>query len=157
MGRLPHLLARPPSRAGASAGRVEPADGGAVAGAAERLELVVPRGAQQPVELGLEDRGAGGAEREGGAETALGNQDVAVGARHRREDAEVGRVAVADRVAARGRLLGHLEAQAVPARERGRDRARRAWPTVPGQLSTKRPRGSWLADPGHADGRPDGP
>src|SRR6516164_8088826 len=75
---------------GASAGRVEPADGGAVAGAAERLELVVPRGAHKPVELGLEDRGAGGAEREGGAETALGNQDVAVGARHRGKGAEVG-------------------------------------------------------------------
>ena len=37
-----------------SSGGVEPADRGAVAGAAERLELVVPCGAEQPSELGFE-------------------------------------------------------------------------------------------------------
>ena len=37
-----------------SAGGVEPADGGAVGGAAERLELVVPGRAQEPAEFVLQ-------------------------------------------------------------------------------------------------------
>ena len=53
------------------------------------------------------------------------------------EQPEVRRVAVAHGVAARRCFLGDLEAQPVPAREGGRDGARGARPTLPGQLSAK--------------------
>src|ERR1700677_3353002 len=89
---------RPARRA--SAGGVEPADRGAVAGAAERLKLIVPGGAEQPLQLLLEHRGAVGTEREDGAELVLGHQDVAVGAGSCGKDTETRRVAVADGVAA---------------------------------------------------------
>src|ERR1017187_7964721 len=49
--RAPRAIARAcPSRPAGerSPGRVQPADGGAVGGAAERLKLVIPGGAEQP-------------------------------------------------------------------------------------------------------------
>src|SRR5216684_124524 len=73
-----------------SAGRVEPADGGAVGGTAERLELVVPGRAQEPAELVLQ-RGTGaspGSQHHDRPEPVLRHHDVAVGAGHRAEDAE---------------------------------------------------------------------
>src|SRR6201999_3487031 len=109
-----------------SACRVEPADGSAVACPAERLELIVPRAAKKLLKLLLEDNRAAGAEGERGAELVLRDDDVAVGARRGGEEPEVGRVAVAHGVAAYGCFLGDLEAQPLPAREGGRDRARSA-------------------------------
>src|SRR5271166_2370163 len=91
---------RPPGPA--LAGRVEPADGGAVGGPAERLELVVPGRAQEPAELVFQ-RPAGrspGGEQHDRPEPVLGDHDVAVGTGHRAEEAEVGRVAVTHAVAA---------------------------------------------------------
>src|SRR5262249_6865245 len=73
---------------------VQPADGGALAGVPERLELVVPGLAEQLVDLD-EERGV--AERgldHGGLEPVLGDHDVAVQPGHGVEDAEVGRVGV---------------------------------------------------------------
>src|SRR6185437_5897214 len=83
-----------------SAGGVQPADRGAVARAAERLKLVVPGAAEQPVQFPLQDRRAVGAKGERGAQLVLRDEDVAVGAGGRGEQPEVGCVAVAQRVTA---------------------------------------------------------
>ena len=56
-------------------------------------QLIVPRAAEQPLQLLLQDRRAVGAEGERGAETVLRDEDVAVGARGGGEEPEVGRVA----------------------------------------------------------------
>jgi IMP dehydrogenase len=130
---------------------VEPADGGAVGGAAERLEFVVPGGAEQPGDLILQ-RSPG--QRQDGAEPVFRHHDVAVGRGDGGEDAEVGRVAVPDAITAGRAVLGHLEPQPVPPGQFGRDRSRRTRSRQPGELGPQRPRGSRLADPGHADGRP---
>ena len=146
-----------------SAGRVEPADGGAVGGAAERLELVVPGRAQEPAELVFQRPAGGslGGQHHDRPEPVLGDHDVAVGAGHRAEQAEVGRVAVAHAVAAGRAVLRHLEPEPVPAGQRGRDRARRARAGLPGELGPQRARSGRLADPRHTNGRPhnsgDGP
>ncbi len=72
---------RPPGQpAPASAGCVEPAHGGTVGGAPERLELVVPRCAEQQVEFVLERRGAClQRQRHDGAEPVFWYHNVAVG------------------------------------------------------------------------------
>jgi len=135
--------------------RIEPADGGAVRGAAERLELVVPRRAEEPGELVFQRREARlKGQRHRGAEPVLRHHDVAVGRRDGGEDAEVGRVAVTHAVTAGRSVLGDLEPEPVPAGQLGRDRSRGTWPTVPGELSPQRSGGSRLGDPGHSNGHP---
>jgi IMP dehydrogenase len=134
---------------------VEPADRGAVGGAAERLELVVPGGAEQPGEFALQRRGARlRGQRHDGAQPVLRHHDVAVGRRGGGEGAEVGRIAVAHAVTARRAVLGDLEPQPVPPGQLGRDRSRRTWPRAPGELGPQRSRGRRLADPGHSYRRP---
>jgi IMP dehydrogenase/GMP reductase len=130
---------------------VEPADRGAVGGAAERLEFIVPGGAEQPGDLVLQ-RSPGQAQD--GAEPVFRHHDVAVGRGDGGEDTEVGRVAVPDAVTAGRAVLGHLEPQPVPPGQFGCDRSRRTWPRLPGELGPQGPGGSRLADPGHANGRP---
>ena len=161
----------PPSRGGsggrppglASAGRVEPADGGTVGGAAERLELVVPGRAQEPAELVFQRPAGGspGGQHHDRPEPVLGDHDVAVGAGHRGEEAEVGRVAVAHAVTAGRAVLRHLEPEPVPAGQRGRDRSRRARAGLPGELGPQRAGSGRLADPRHTNRGPhnsgDGP
>ena len=153
---------RPPGLA-LSAGRVEPADGGAVGSAAERLELVVPGRAQEPAELVLQRPagGSAGGQHHDRSEPVLGDHDVAVGAGHRGEEAKAGRVAVAHAVTAGRAVLCHLESEPVPAGQRGRDRSRRAWAGLPGELGPQRAGSGRLADPRHANRRPhnsgDGP
>ena len=74
---------------------MQPADRGAVAGVPEGLQLVVPRLAEQLVDL-AQQRGV--AQRRldhRGLEPVLGDHDVAVQAGHGVEDAELGRVGVA--------------------------------------------------------------
>src|SRR5215472_12974390 len=135
------VLARRDRAAGwaGSAGGVQPADRGAVARAAERLELIVPGLAEQPGDLVFQAarpvreraRRAGprGArhhrgrrrQRHHGAQAALRDEDVAVGHRDRGEDAQIRGAAVADGVAARTGLLGGLEPQPAPAGQRRRD------------------------------------
>ena len=139
-----------------SAGRVEPADGGAVGGAAERLELVVPGRAQEPAELVFQRPAGGspGGQHHDRPEPVLGDHDVAVGAGHRAEQAEVGRVAVAHAVAAGRAVLRHLEPEPVPAGQRGRDRSRRARAGLPGELGPQRAGSGRLADPRHTNRRP---
>ena len=156
----------PPSRGGlrgssprastALAGRVEPADGSAVGGAAERLKLVVPGRTQEPAELVFQ-RPAGrspGGQHHDRPEPVLGDHDVPVGAGHRAEQTEVGRVAVAHAVAAGRAVLRHLEPEPVPAGQRGRDRARRARVGLPGELSPQCAGSGRLADPRHTNRRP---
>ena len=134
---------------------VEPADRGAVGGAAERLELVVPGGAEQPVQLVIQRRGAGPAGQvQHRAEPVLRHHDVAVGRGHGGERAELGRVAVPHAVTAGRGVLGDLEPEPVPPGQRRGDRSGRARPPLPGQFGAERARGGRLADPGHADGRP---
>ena len=60
-----------------------------------------------------------------GLEPVLGDHDVAVQAGDGVEDAEVGGVGVARALGLGGRVLGDLEAQVVPAAQRGGDRPRR--------------------------------
>ena len=114
---------------------VEPADGRAVGGAAERLELVVPGRAEQPGDFVLQ-RGQARlqGQRRRGAEPVLRHHDVAVGRGHRGEDTEVGRVAVPYAVTAGRAVLGDLEPEPVPSGQLGRDRSRRAWSRLPGEL-----------------------
>jgi IMP dehydrogenase len=115
--------------------RVEPADGSAVGGAAERLELVVPCRAEEPGEFVLQRREARlQGQRHGGAEAVLRDHDVAVGRRDGGEDAEVGRVAITHAVAAGRAVLGDLEPEPVPAGQLGRDRSRCTCSRVPGEL-----------------------
>jgi len=139
-----------------SAGGVEPADGGAVGGAAERLELVVPGRAQEPAEFVLQRRRGATplGQQHDRPEPVLGNHDVAVGAGRRGEQAEVGRVAMPHAVTAGRAVLGDLEPEPVPAGQRGRDRPRRARVSLPGELGPQRARGGRLAGPRHANGRP---
>ena len=141
---------------GPPAGRVEPADGGAVGGAAERLELVVPGRAQEPAELVFQRpaRGSLGGQHHDRPEPVLGDHDVPAGAGHRAEQAEVGRVAVAHAVAAGRAVLRHLEPEPVPAGQSGRDRARRARAGLPGELGPQRAGSGRLADPRHTNRRP---
>jgi IMP dehydrogenase/GMP reductase len=114
---------------------IEPADRGAVGGAAERLEFVVPRRAQQPGELILQ-RGEVRLQgpRHGGAEPVLRHHDVAVGRRGGGESAEVRRVAVSHAVTAGRAVLGDLEPEPVPPGQVGRDSSCRTWSRVPGEL-----------------------
>ncbi len=135
---------------------VEPADGGAVGGTAERLELVVPGRAQEPAELVLQRRRGATplGQQHDRPEPVLGDHDVAVGAGRRGEQAEVGRIAVPHAVTAGRAVLGDLEPEPVPAGQRGRDRPRRARLSLPGELGPQRARGGRLAGPGHANGRP---
>ena len=147
----------------ALARRVEPADGGAVGGAAERLKLVVPGRAQEPAEFVFQRPAGGslGGQHHDRPEPVLGDHDVAVRAGHRAEEAEAGRVAVTHAVAAGRAVLRHLEPEPVPAGQRGRDRAGRARAGLPGELGPQRARSGRLADPRHTNGRPhnsgDGP
>ena len=144
---------RPPGPA--LAGGVEPADGGAVGGTAERLELVVPGGAEEPAELVLQRRAAAaGGQQQHRPEPVLRHHDVAVGAGHRGEQAKVGRVAVAHAVTAGRAVLGDLEPEPVPAGQRGRDRPRGARLGMPGEFGPQRTRGGRLAGPRHANGHP---
>jgi IMP dehydrogenase len=137
-------------------GGVEPADGGAVGGAAERLELVVPGRAQEPAELILQRRRGAAAlgQQHDRPEPVLGDHDVAVGAGHRGEQAQVGRVAVPHAVAAGRAVLGDLKPEPVPAGQRGRDLPRRARVGLPGELSPQRAGGGRLAGPRHANRHP---
>jgi IMP dehydrogenase/GMP reductase len=146
----------PPSRLAELARGVEPADGGAVGGAAERLELVVPGRAQEPAELIFQRRrrAAPLGQQHDRPEPVLGDHDVAVGAGRRGEQAEVGRVAMPHAVTAGRAVLGDLEPEPVPARQRGRDRPRRTRLSLPGELGPQRTRGGRLAGPRHANGRP---
>src|ERR1035438_8403010 len=141
-----------PARGAGSPGRVQPADRGALGRAPERLEFVVPRLAEQPGQLVLQraaGRGRGG-HRHRRAQPALGDHDVPVRARHRGERAELRRVAVANGVAARARLLGHLEAEPVPAGQRGHDAPCRAGTSLPAEFGAQRPRRRGLTYPGQA-------
>jgi IMP dehydrogenase len=135
-------------------GRVEPADGGAVGGAAERLELVVPRRAEQPAEFVLERLAQPGGHAHDGPEPALRYQDVAACPGHRGEDTEVRRIAVTHAVTARRAVLCHFEPEPVPAGQRGGDGPRRAGARLPGEFGPQRSWGGRLANPGHANGRP---
>jgi IMP dehydrogenase len=152
-----------PRASTALAGRVEPADGGAVGRAAERLELVVPGRAQEPAELVFQRPAGGspGGQHHDRPEPVLGDHDVAVGAGHRAEEAEAGRVAVTQAIAAGRAVLRHLEPEPVPAGQSGRDRSRRTRTGLPGQLGPQRAGSGRLADPGHTNRRPhnsgDGP
>ena len=75
---------------------VQPAHRRALAGVPEGLQLVVPRLAEQLVDLDLEQRGVPQRRlHHRGLEPVLGDHDVAVQAGHGVEDAEVGRVGVA--------------------------------------------------------------
>jgi IMP dehydrogenase len=162
--RGPGGMASPQSRGGwggsspraNSAGRVEPADGGTVGGAAERLELVVPGRAQKPAELVFQRpaRGSLGGQHHDRPEPVLGDHDVPAGAGHRAEQAEVGRVAVAHAVTAGRAVLRHLEPEPVPAGQSGRDRACRARAGLPGELGPQRAGSGRLADPRHTNVRP---
>jgi IMP dehydrogenase len=139
-----------------SAGGVEPADGGAVGGAAERLELVVPGRAQEPAELVLQRRRGAAplGQQHDRPEPVLGDHDVAVGAGRRGEQAEVGRVAMPHAVTAGRAVLGDLEPEPVPAGQRGRDRPGRARVRLPGEFGPQRARGGRLAGPRHANRHP---
>ncbi len=137
-------------------GRVEPADGGAVGGAAERLELVVPGCAQEPAELVLQRRRGATplGQQHDRPEPVLGDHDVAVGAGHRGEQAQVGRVAVPHAVAAGRAVLGDLKPEPVPPGQRGRDLPRRARVGLPGEFGPQRAGGGRLAGPWHANRHP---
>ena len=139
-----------------SARRVEPADGSAVGGAPERLELVVPGRAQEPAEFVFQRPAVGspGGEHHDRPEPVLGDHDVAVSAGHSAEEAEIGRVAVTYAVAAGRAILRHLEPEPVPAGQRGRDRSGRARAGLPGELGPQRAGSGRLADPRHANGCP---
>jgi len=139
-----------------SARGVEPADGGAVGGTAEWLELVVPGGAEEPAELVLQRRGGAAplGHQHDRPEPVLGDHDVAVGAGHRGEQAQVGRVAMAHAVTAGRTVLGDLEPEPVPAGQRGRDRAGGARAGLPGKFGPQRARGSRLAGPRQANRHP---
>jgi len=137
-------------------GGVEPADGGAVGGAAERLEFVVPGRAEELAELVLQRRGDASplGQQQHRPDPVLGHHDVAVGAGHRGEQAEVGRVAMAHAVAAGRAVLGDLEPEPVPACQRGRDRPGGARVGMPGELGPQRARGGRLTGPWQANRRP---
>ena len=120
-------------------------------------ELIVPRAAKQLFQLLLEDHQSVDAERDRGPQLVLGDENVPVCAGGRGKETKIWRVAVPHGVAAGRRLFGDLEAQPLPARESGGDGISRARLAFPCQLSTKRPGGSRLTDPGHADGGSDGP
>jgi IMP dehydrogenase len=114
---------------------IQPAHRGAVGGASERLEFVVPCGAEQPGELILQRRETRlQGQRHGGAEPVLRHHDVAVGRRGSRESAEVRRVAVPHAITAGRAVLGDLEPEPVPPGQIGRDGSRRAWSRLPGEL-----------------------
>src|SRR6266536_3450791 len=110
-----------------SAGGVQPANRGAVPGAPERLELVIPGLAEQPGDLVLQAARAvrgprathqfrgDGRHCQQGAQAALRDENVAVAHRDRGEDAQIRGVAVTDGVTAGTGLLGDLEPELAPA------------------------------------------
>src|ERR1039458_7946284 len=115
--RAPRAIARAcPSRPAGerSPGRVQPADGGAVGGAAERLKLVIPGGAEQPADFVLEGLTQPQGHAHGRPEPVLRHHDVAVGSGHRGEDTEVRRVAVPPPATPGRPVLGPLEPELVP-------------------------------------------
>src|SRR5690349_4183665 len=92
----------------------------------EGLELVVPRLAEERVDL-VEQGGV--AERrlhDGGLEAVLGDEDVAVRSGDGVEDAEIGRAGEPRALRGARRLLGDLEAEVVPPAQRRGNRRRRA-------------------------------
>src|SRR5829696_5679043 len=99
---------------------MQPADRCTGSGAPERLELVVPGLAEQPVDLLREVGSARSGCDQRRAQAVLRDHEVTVHADHGREDAERRRAAEPDTVAAWTGFLGHLEAeQAPPAQPRG--------------------------------------
>src|SRR2546425_13093758 len=115
---------------------MQPADRGALARVTEGLQFGAPRLAEPLGDLILQLCFAPARSAERGAQPVLGDEDVAVHAGDGVEDAELRRGAVALALSGGARLGRHLEAQQVPATQRGRQLRRRARITVPGELST---------------------
>ena len=86
---------------------------------AEDLELVVPGLAEGKPEFAVQFEGVGPCDLHGVAHAILGDDDVAGRVSLGVEDAEVGRVQPAAAVTSGGRILGHLEAQVLPAAQGG--------------------------------------
>ena len=96
-----------------------------------------------------------------GLEPVLGDHDVAVEAGDGVEDAEVGRVGEPGALAGHGGVLGDLEAEVVPAAQRGRDGSGRADVPAPGELRAVAAGGRGLRGPvevhGSAEDSAEGP
>src|SRR4051812_5084391 len=97
---------------------MEPAHGRALTRMPEALELVVPRPAEELVDLELQRRLAECRFDGGGLEPVLRNHDVAVHSGDRVKDSELWCVGEASAFGAGGRLLRDLEPELLPASER---------------------------------------
>src|SRR6266699_3694909 len=91
-----------------SAGGVQPAHRRPLARVTERLEFGVPWLTEQAAQRVLQTAAAVRGVRHCRAQPCLRDEDVAIAARHRGEEAKARGVAVANGVAALARLLGDL-------------------------------------------------
>ena len=133
---------------------MEPADGGTVAGVAERLELVVPGLAEQPGDARPPDRGLAARWRRGAAAARSRSSGTMMSPctpviAWKMPSSGVDAVALA--LGAGAGLLGDLEAQVHPAAQRGGQLGRRARLGLPRQLGAPRARRRGLRGPVQGD------
>src|SRR3954451_536070 len=97
---------------------VEPADRGAFAGPPERLELVVPRLAEQPLDLSGQVQPVPAGAFDGCPQPVFRDQHVTVDAGHGMEDPQGRRTAEPGALGPGAGLLGDLEPEVHPAAQR---------------------------------------